>query len=609
MLTVRGDAEVDLRQAIAQISPAQYGELVQRLANNIGYAGTTSKPEIGGREDTEEPVRIGFDYKRDRAGDWANLRIVPQLAPIPLPRPDTKEPPVGAIELGAPLVIDSKAAMKLPPGWSATLPDPIHEKCAYASFDQSYRQEKGTVYTTRKIQVLQQRVPQADWKTYSRFAEAADLGNERYIVLARASGEKAAAVEAPTDASAPELIRDALEAVQQHDETTAEKLLTRAQTLSPQEPGLWGLWGALHGEQGKWALAEADLSKELQLHPDMTRMYPALLEAESKANKPADVEATLKAWSAAQPEELAPARGLVSQLTNEGKYAEAVAAGQDAEKRLPEDRRHDAFFQIALGKAELKTPAGKEAGHVRLVALLGKDAAPGVRNDASYELADAGLELPLAESNVRQALAAMDAEGAGWTLDNLTNENGRQINYEIATWDTMGWIFYREGKPAAALEWVQASWTNRQSAEVGEHLGELYAAAGDRNRALGIYKLARSLAAISMPSEVGVLDGRIAALEAAGAKQPEHSELGLSRSIALGGAKGVSGSTEYKVLLRAGRVVQAVPTDTEAAVKGGAERLLQAPMPELFPPGSAATLPRKVILNCYGGKCTAYLED
>ena len=137
-MTLRGDGEVAVREAFDQVSPGQYGELMQNLANSIGYAGTTSKPEVMGREDTEQPIKISFDYKRDRAGDWSNLRIIPQLAPYSLPRPDLKEPPVADLELGTPRVETSNSSMKLPKGWTSEFPAAIHQKCAWATLDQTY---------------------------------------------------------------------------------------------------------------------------------------------------------------------------------------------------------------------------------------------------------------------------------------------------------------------------------------------------------------------------------------------------------------------------------------------------------------------------------------
>ena len=610
VLTVRGDLEVEMRQAFDQASPAQYGEMAQGLANGMGYSGTTSKPEISGREDTAQPLKVAFDYKRDRAGDWANLRIIPQLAPNSLPRPDLKQPPVFDIELGTPRVETSSSAMKLPAGWTATLPDPIHQKCAWATFDQTYRREGGSVFATRRIEVLAPRVPQAEWKQYSTFAEAADLGNDNYIILERARGEKAAAVEASPDASAAELLRDAATSIQQKDFATAEKLLTRTQALDANLMGVWSAWGYVHAEQEKWPEAIADLRRELTQHPDAVHVYPLLVYAEQKSGESKDAEATLKAWSAAEPDDPAPATRMVAAMAADGNPAAAVAAGHEAEKRLPADKRGDPAFQVALGKAEVLAPGEKEAGRTRLVAVLTPSATPETLNDASYVLADASLELPLAESSTRKALDSMEADAHGWTLATYSADNKAAVTLESATWDTMGWVLFREGKPAEALLWIKPAWTNRQSAEEGEHLGDVYNALEQGPSALAAYRLADTLAAAGTDTVAKArLDEKVTALEKAGVKvSGEMGQTGLGHPIPLGKAHGADGSAEYKLLMRAGKVVE-ISAAGAKKVNGGDARLKEMPAQDFFPPSSGATLVRSVILNCYNGTCTAYLIE
>ncbi len=183
VLTVRGDDELLLRSAFRQVSPAMYDQLVQRLSQGIGYAGTTSNPEVSNLENTALPLQLSYDYKREKAGDWDHYKIIPQLAPVDLPTVGQDNPPVRAISLGVPRVETSTSAMKLPEGWGVELPDAVHGKSAYATYDETYRFEKGTLYAKRRIEVLQETVPVADWKSYKKWTDAVSLGNESYIQL------------------------------------------------------------------------------------------------------------------------------------------------------------------------------------------------------------------------------------------------------------------------------------------------------------------------------------------------------------------------------------------------------------------------------------------
>ncbi|WP_353069833.1 DUF3857 and transglutaminase domain-containing protein [Tunturibacter empetritectus] len=187
-ITFRGDDELLMRSVLRQLSPAQYDQVVQQMSQNIGYQGTTSHSEVSKPDDTAEPLKISYDYKREKGGDWDNYRILPQIAPVLLTRPDDKMPPVRAILLGVPRTETSTAEMKLPQGWGVELPEAVHQRSAYATYDQTYRFEKGTLYTERRIEVLQDKVPVSDWKSYKKWADAVDLGNEQYVQLTGQGG-------------------------------------------------------------------------------------------------------------------------------------------------------------------------------------------------------------------------------------------------------------------------------------------------------------------------------------------------------------------------------------------------------------------------------------
>ena len=198
VLTLRGDEEIAVRGALRQISPAQYAQFVQQLSQGMGYQGTTSEGEVGRLEDTADPLTISYDYKREKGGDWDNLKIVPQLAPVFLPQVDEKNPPVQTILLGVPRVETSTAAMKLPDGWGVELPEAIHKSSAYATYDETYRFEKGTIYTERRIEVLKQKVPVSDSKSYKKWADDADLAHDQWIQLVRPADKNEGKVDTPT---------------------------------------------------------------------------------------------------------------------------------------------------------------------------------------------------------------------------------------------------------------------------------------------------------------------------------------------------------------------------------------------------------------------------
>jgi tetratricopeptide (TPR) repeat protein len=649
-LTLHGDDELQLRAAFRQISPAQYGQLVQQLSQGMGYAGTTSNVEVSRLEDTGEPLKISYDYKRERAGDWDNYRIIPQLVPVELPRIDDKEPPVQAIALGVPHVENSTSAMKLPDGWGAELPEAVHAKSVYATYDETYRFDKGTVYTQRRIEVLQEKVPVADWKSYKKWADTVDLGNEIYIQLTGMGGKSSpgkapekveskpaekpagnAAGKEPekeperepgsagtSNTEAEKLIAAAYQAVQRHDLDTATAKLDEAKALNPEQAWLWTACGYMELQRYQLPTAAEDFQKELKYHPETYAAYAPLAQTQKTLDRRKEAKETLEKWAEAQKDSPRPASMLAAMLLEDEDPAGAVAVAEAAVARLPDDAKKDQELQLLLGRAQMKAGM-KDKGDATLLALMQSTEDPGVMNDSAYELAVAGRELPLAEASTKAALAKLTDETAAWTLDENPQTLRAKSNLLAATWDTMGWILYREGKVDEGERYVKAGWLNSQTAEGGEHLGEIAAAKGNKDAALHAYELA--LATIPAYDLMGVpkppspvqkeMTQRADALRKAGAKSSAHgdSHEGLQkvRTFPLGPAAGLNGTAEYRLLLSAGKV-EKVEGAGAKDLPGGSEIIMHAKLDGLWPAGSQAKLVRNGFLNCHAGICELVLE-
>jgi hypothetical protein len=260
-------------------------KLLFRQSEGIGYGGTTSNAEVSRPGDTAEALKISYEYKREKAGDWGNHKIIPQLAPVTLPRPEEKDQPVKSIFLGPPHTEISTSAMKLPEGWAAEPPQAVHLKCPWVTYDETYRFENGTVYAERKIEVLKERVPVADWKNYKKFTEDADLGNEEYIQLI-SSREPASphpsvngATTRTNDPDAVKLIAAGRLSIQHHDFEAAQSQLDAARSLNPEQKRLWTNYGYLEFQRGNMSAAISDYKKELALYPDNYGTYSSLAEA------------------------------------------------------------------------------------------------------------------------------------------------------------------------------------------------------------------------------------------------------------------------------------------------------------------------------------------
>jgi tetratricopeptide (TPR) repeat protein len=628
-LTARGDTELILRVAFHQTAPAQYEELVQRLVHGIGYAGTTSNADVSRPEDTAQPFKISFDYEREKAGDWDNYKIIPQVAPVSLPRFGDADPLVRNLDLGAPHVETSHSAMKIPDGWTAVLPEAAHYKCSYATYDETYRFEKGAVYAERRIEVLKQKVPSADLNTYKKWANDADLGDEMYIQLVRhdadagtgAGTTPGAAAGASTSSNpnteAQNLIQQAYEDIQKLDLYNAKDLLDQARKLNPDHEYLWSTTGAMHFRNGEMTKALADYKQELALHPAaFQRMYPVIIQLQLVMDQRKDAMDSLRAWCKADPVDPAPVAQLLNMLIADGDAKTAVAEGEAAFTRLPADG-HNEYARIALGQAYLAA-GEKQKGQAALETVLKNSQDAGTLNDAAYELADASLDLPLAESSTRDALDKLAQESNSWTLDENPQVLVSKTRLIIATWDTLGWIYFREGKLDDALSYIQAGWISMPSLETGKHLGDILVSKGDKSGALTTYELAittqpgyNALGVRTEPSEKQKqLQALADALLRSGVKStapiPANKLLEL-RTVHLGAADGRNGNAEYRVLLKDGRAIKVEPTGTKS-IPGADAMISRAVFTHYFPTGIPTALVRIAYVNCHAKVCELLFE-
>ena len=457
------DEEVILRGAARSVSPSQWDELMQRFSQGLGYSGKVSNAEFSRPEDLSTPFRMTYDYEREKNGDWENLRILPQVIPINLSLLDEENPPLTPIELGGKRVQTDHTEMALPAGWGADLPPAVHASAAFATLDKTYRFENGKIIVDRKLAILQDKVPAADWRAYQTWAKAAGLDGEPYIPLTRGGGTHAAGKTVP---EAQALIMSATQLEQQRQWDEARAKLDAAKALNTKQAYLWSNYGFIAMNYGKLNEAKEDFEKEIAEHPDEARPYELLANVLMRQRKPDEALLTLKELLARDPESAEGNIAVADLLFNRKDYAGA----EGALKHVVTPTLDNPSASIMLGRALLHEGKKTEAEPV-LRKVINDSHDAGMLNDAAYELADQSLDLGMAEEAAKKSLSLMqeqqDAAGSGGS----ERATLQRTNLLIATWDTYGWILYREGKYAEALPWIRGAWSNGPNDELGLHLG------------------------------------------------------------------------------------------------------------------------------------------
>lgn len=607
VLTARGDDELLMRTLLRQISPGQYDDFMQKFSQGLGFAGTTSNAEVSKPDATADPLKIAFDYKREKTGDWSNYRILPQFPPVYLPVLDEKNPPQVPIDLGPPHVESAMTELKLPAGWGATLPDAIHVHTAFATFDKTYRLDKGTLYADRKIEVLQEKVPAADWKTYKKFVDDAGFKDgETYVQLTstvKKADEAGPPLPSENNAQAADLIQEAVKTAQSWDLDGATKLLDKAKKLNDKQERLWAAYGYVAALRGTNLEAASDYKKELALHPEEQPTYLMLAHAQMLTGQRNDAVQTLKSGLKLGPN-LDIAMVLAPLLVQDEAYAEDAKMLAPIVAKHPENEQ----LRLALGRAQMKSGSTEE-GSKTLVALLKSSQDSRMLNNAAYELADANTELALAEASTLKALDTLTKDTAMLTLENSPAFAKGQAQLLVATWDTMGWIYFREHKLDEAEDYLHAAWLNEATPSGGLHLGQVEEAQGKLNEALKTYDMAlaetRPGAAATDPV-ARELQRRADALKRKGARDRTSgaalTEVQNLRKLRIGPAEGRSGTADYRILLAAGHV-EAVKGPADNAVHNADAMVKRVEVPNSWPKGSQAKMVREGILNCHSGVC------
>ena len=487
VLDLRGDEETVYRQAVRSVSPAQWDEFMQRASQSMGYAGKVTNAQFSRPEDTAEVFHITYDYQRDKNGDWDNLRIIPQLLPVGLADVDEKDPPVTPIQLGDPHHEIDHAVMTLPKGWTANLPPSIHAKTAFASLDKTYKFENGVLTTDRDFQVLQQTIPASDWQAYHKWFKDAGLDGETYVQLIPASANASPGARSTaglTNPTAADLIRQATQDEQKKDWTAAREKLDEAKKSNPHQAYLWSNYGYLAMQDGNLNDAIADYKKELAANPEESYVTRLLASALMRQQKPEEAITALQSAVDHNPSDETTVLYLASILTGRGDYRSAEKALRTGLASKPDSLN----LKMRLGIALLHEQKNDE-GEALIHEVLAQSDDPGQLNDAAYELANANLDLPLAETASKHSLDLLDqATNNGETGPNAL----RRASLLVHAWDTYGWILYREDKIAEAEPWIRAAWRNGNSAEVGYHLAIILEKQNHLTEALNQVELAFS---------------------------------------------------------------------------------------------------------------------
>jgi len=589
-LTLRGDAELVFRPIFRSISPANYGELVQRLMASMGFGGTTSDPSFENVDDPTKPLTVTFHYHRVKEKDWGENRITATFLNIALPYFTDEQPATSAIQIGAPRTETSTVELTLPKGWSASPPEDIHAHASFAQCDVIYHHKDDKLFEQRRLTVLKPEVPVKDVKQYLAWYDECGAGSYPYIQLSPAPKVSASAIapqpvlpgtdssaasNKPSDPKAATLVQQAFQRIRANDLDAARQSLDQAAAINATEPYLWSGYAAVAQMLGMSTRVLDDLKKELTYHPGEMPVYQILAQVQFAARDTEGAFTTLRNWVKVAPDDGDAPLALGRALAGSGQNAEALTVAQTAIDRLGANGSRIVELRILAATADAELGHATEAAK-KIAPLLDTVTTPSLLNDIAYVLAEGGFRLPDAEAAQSRVLASMEADTSGWKpTDELSPIRARQTSLSAA-WDTMAWILYHQGKLQEALAYSDAARHATDSKVNREHFTAIAQAA------------------------------HIPATSTAARKSDQEL-----RTFPLGSSHGQNGVAPFVLLLSDGKIIDGTPdkspTSTTTTLPHPEQYLKSADLHALFPPGSKVHLVRSGMVNCHQNTCELIL--
>ena len=383
----------------------------------------------------------------------------------------------------------------------------------------------------------------------------------------------------------------------------ARERLNRVKAAQPTYPYVQSMLGYLDLREHRTDAAIAEIKAELEAHPDADIGITVLL-AGAYTTKGDTREAISVLKKVEGRGDARVSRGLADLEHKSGDDEGSLRTLRAALAAHPEDRG----VQTQLTETLVRLHRETEAASAAKAAMDGSDD-PTVLNSNAYVLAEVKTELPLAETKARRAVDLLEEASARQSIDEVNNAAFQRTDSLVATWDTLGWIYFLEGRLKDAESLVAAAWFNQPNLVVGDHLAQIREALGQKTEALTLEELAVATDGAAGDEEtMASVRKRMERLRSAGAKSmvgDARAALQRMRTFEVKRPANLKGWGTFRVELagdgvRESALVQGAPT-----LKPMTEELKRTVIAGAVPKGSQARLVRDGVLSCSSGaaKC------
>jgi tetratricopeptide (TPR) repeat protein len=502
-------------------------------AASQGLDGEVSNLHLSELETTSEPLVVDYDIAVANFFDWSGKHSdieLPLLMRFSLPGADPDaDSDDDPIRFGGPIEFTTRFHLTVPDKFTVDSMVPVNLLRDYGEYHSTYKMEGQSATGQRKIAIKVRELPPTRSRDYLAFRHAVESDGEQKIALESATASNNATPAVPQTAKADDLEDAARSAMEAQRYEVAVALLKRVVELEPKHSDAWLQLGVVYGILREFDLSEQAFHRQIELNPYDDRTYGALGLTLFQQDKFDDAITAYRKQLEINPLDLRAHSMLGSIYSNRHRWTEAVPEFEQAVS-LQSD---NAVLRAELGSAYLNTnmPEKALAAFDKAVQL---NRSPEILNDVSYELTQKNVHLDRALEYAQSAVDETTTRLRTVTLDHPEMEEFALVNSLASYWDTLGWVYFREGDLDRAERYIRAATALTQHGEVIDHLGQIYEKRGNKDEAIHWYALA--LASLHPGPDTR---GRLASLIGGDGKVDQYvkkykDELSKWRTVSLG---------------------------------------------------------------------------
>jgi tetratricopeptide (TPR) repeat protein/transglutaminase-like putative cysteine protease len=652
-----GDRALVMRLVFNNIAQANWQKAAQGFSELTGFGGTVSNVQVSPPDDTSHPFALSYDYVRKDYSSWSPESPHYITPPLPfggvpaLPHSDDKTPQ--PFVLGEPLDAKYRATIKLPAKWTVTLPKPLDLSTPFAEYHSAYSFKDGVLTAERRLITKADEVPVAQLDAYRKFQKAVSDDVQNQITLTGDSAASAAN-DNPADLlkraetmSPDELNTAGMKLVDQGKNLSlARDLLLKATAKDPRNRWAWNNLGRAYAALGNNEEAIRAYKKQIDLNPKDQYAYTNLGRAYAALGKADDAIREYDKQIEVDPQGQSAYENLGYLYLKLGRFDDAVATYQKQIDTHPDDPRSYARLGVVLGAMQkwpdavhayeraaaldpkswsyefgLASSYAGEGKNDEAAAAFEKAAelnpSPRVWNDVGYTMADHDIKLSEAETFVKMATDSAENASKSVTLDKLEDANLGPTASLALYWDSLGWVYFREGDAQRARRFVEASWQLGQDSIVADHLGQIDEKLGQKQEAVKDYAWSVALSpgpprpaakgqvtTSAPPPRVPTANDRLMQLVGTTARlnaavNKARDELSGMRTYWIRKAGTKTGTAEFFVLIRAGGKAEGVKFISGDDSLHSADKSIAAiKFNQSFPDDAPTKILRRGVLTC-----------